>query len=39
MFEKEAKEATLDLYGLADDVYGKEDYKGSTNGSRLHISL
>ena len=27
MFEKEAEEATLDLYGSADDVYGKEDYK------------
>lgn len=27
MFEEEAKEATLDLYGSADDVYGKEDYK------------
>ena len=27
MFEKDAEEATLDLYGSADDVYGKEDYK------------
>lgn len=27
MFEKKAEEATLDLYGSADDVYGKEDYK------------
>ena len=27
MFEKEAEAATLDLYGSADDVYGKEDYK------------
>lgn len=27
MFEKDAEEATLDLYGSADDVYGKEDYE------------
>jgi hypothetical protein len=27
MFEEKAEKATLDLYGSADDVYGKEDYK------------
>ena len=40
MFEKEAEEATLDLYGSADDVYGKEDYKqGFKDGAEFGYNL
>ena len=36
MFEEKAEEATLDLYGSADDVYGKEDYKqGFKDGTKF----